>query len=148
AIIARIDQEDVRFSSEEARRGLAAEAHFFRAFALRSLAILYGGVPIILEEITAPRRDFVRAGREEVFRQCVEDLVFASQNLPEINQVPAEGRLSKAVAFHLLSEVHISLKNWDEAIQAASEVINNPNFSLMSDRFGHKRNSPGDVYGD
>lgn len=148
AIIGRIDGDGIRFSSEEAKNSLKAEAYFFRAFAMRSLAILYGGVPIILDEITAPKRDFVRAGREEVWQQCVQDLLIASQNLPEITNVREEGRISKAVAFHLLSEVYISLKNWDAAIQAASAVIDNPNFSLMKERFGSKKNAPGDVYGD
>lgn len=148
AIIGRIDSDGVKFTSEEAKNNLKAEAFFFRAFAMRSLANLFGGVPIILEEIKAPKRDFVRSTREEVWRQCVEDLQLASQYLPEITAVREEGRISKAVAFHLLSEVYISLKNWDGAIQAASAVINNPNFSLMTDRFGKNRDQPGDVYRD
>src|SRR5690606_1740060 len=58
------------------------------------------------------------------------------------------GRISKAVAFHLLAEVYLGLKNWDAAIQAASAVIDNPNFSLMTERFGNNRTEPGDAYGD
>lgn len=148
AIIGRIDNEAIKFTSEAGRNNLKAEAFFFRAFAFRTLAILYGGVPIVLEEITAPKRDFVRASRDEVWQQAVQDLLFASQNLPEVADVREEGRISKAVAFHLLAEVYISLKNWDEAIGAATAVIDDPDFSLMTERFGTNQDEPGDVYGD
>jgi len=148
AVIGRIDDETIKFASETARDNLKAEAYFFRAFAFRGLAILYGGVPIVLEEITAPKRDFVRASRDEVWQQAAQDLLVATQNLPEITAVREEGRISKAVAFHFLAEVYISLAQWDNAIEAASAVIDNANFSLMTERFGVKKDEPGDVYGD
>lgn len=147
-IIGRIDDENVIFSSIQQRNAYKAEAMFFRAFAYRVLGIVYGGVPIILEETQEPKRDFTRASREEVFQQCIADLTFSSDNLPGINEVPEEGRLPNAVADHLLSEVHIILENWDEAIAAASRVIDNPNFSLMTERFGSRMDEPGDVYWD
>ncbi|MEX2512920.1 MAG: RagB/SusD family nutrient uptake outer membrane protein [Cyclobacteriaceae bacterium] len=147
-IIGRIDDENVAFNSSQQRSAYKAEAMFFRAFAYRILGILYGGVPVVLEEIQEPKRDFIRASREEVFQQCITDLTFASENLPGINEVPQEGRISNAVADHLLAEVHIILENWDEAIAAASRVIDNPNFSLMTERFGSRMNEPGDVYWD
>src|SRR3546814_863181 len=68
AVIGRIDDEAVTFASETARDNLKAEAFFFRAFAFRSLAILYGGVLIVLEELTAPKRDFVRDSRDDVWQ--------------------------------------------------------------------------------
>ncbi len=61
-IISRI--VDVEFSSEEQKNINIAEAKFFRAFAYRSLVYLYGGVPIVLEETTIPKRDYFRATRE------------------------------------------------------------------------------------
>jgi hypothetical protein len=147
-VIGRIDDENVDFSSTEQRNALKAEAMFFRAFAYRVLGIMYGGVPIILEETQEPKRDFVRATKQEVFQQCVQDLTFASDNLPGISEVPQEGRISNAVADHLLSEVYVILENWDQAIAAASRVIDDPNFSLMTDRFGSRMDEPGDVYWD
>ena len=49
---------------------------FFRGFAYRVLAYTYGGVPIELEEVTSPKRDYTRATRAEVYQQCIDDLVF------------------------------------------------------------------------
>ncbi len=147
-IIERIDDEKVTISSAEKRSALKAEARFFRAFAYRVLGTAFGGVPIVLEEISSPKRDFVRASREQVWAQCVEDLTFATQNLPEITNVAAEGRISKAVAYHLLSEIYLNQKNWDGAIDAATRVIDNPNFRLMTERFGVRKDQVGDPYSD
>ena len=147
-IVQRIDDESINFSSAEERNALKAEAMFIRAFAYRTLGILYGGVPIVLEEITSPKRDFTRNTREEVWDQCISDLQFASQNLPDVTDLKEDGRVPKAAAFHLMTEVYIIKNDWDNAITAASTVINNPNFALMTERFGSRKNEPGDVYWD
>lgn len=147
-IVERIVDETVEFNSEADRNALKAEAMFMRAFVYRTLGILYGGVPIVLEEITSPKRDFTRNTREEVWNQCISDLDFASMNLPDVTNLKEEGRVSKAAAFHLLSEVYIVKQEWDNAISAATSVIDNPNFALMTERFGTRKDEPGDVYWD
>lgn len=147
-VIGRIDSEDTEFSSEEKRNQLKAEALFFRAFTYRYLGILYGGVPLSLEEVTAPRRDYVRATQAEVFAQCIEDLKFAVENLPDVSELGNEARITNAVANHLLAELYIIVGDFDKAIASASSVINNPNYALMTERFGSKLNEDGDVYGD
>lgn len=147
-IINRIDGENTTFSSEEQRNSLKAEAMFFRAFAYRCLAHQFGGVPIITEELAAPKRDFVRSTREEVYKQAIGDLTFALEHLPTVNDLKEEGRLTKAATNHLLAELYISTKEYDKAITAASAVIDNPNFSLMKKRFGTRRDEPGDVFWD
>ena len=145
-IIERIDEAE--FSSEKARITIKAEAYFFRAFAYKNLAILYGDVPLILKENKQPRRDFVRASREDVLKQVVTDLQFAADNLPEVAELAEDGRLTKAAANHVLAETYLIQKEWDKAIAAASEVINNPNYALMTSRFGAWKDKPGDVFRD
>ncbi|WP_339753663.1 RagB/SusD family nutrient uptake outer membrane protein [Algoriphagus aquimarinus] len=147
-ILGRIDDTALQFDSEAQRNALKAEAMFFRGFAYRTLAILYGGVPIILEEITTPRRDFVRASKQEVMDQVISDLMFAAGNLPEVNELKEDGRLTKAAANHLLAEVYITTANYAGAIAAATKVIDNPNYRLMTDRFGSRKGEEGDVYWD
>jgi hypothetical protein len=147
-IINRINNKDIVFTSEKNRTTLEAEARFFRACAYRNLGLIYGGVPIVLDEIKAPKRDFVRATANEVWAQCIEDFTFASQNLLDVTEQKEDGRLTKAAANHYLAELYIITKNYDKAISAASSVIDNPNYALMTQRFGTKKNEPGDVYGD
>lgn len=146
-ILNRIAESE--FLSEEARNTIIAEAKFFRGFAYRTLAFLYGGVPIELEEVTSPKRDYTRASRDDVYQQCIDDLVFAAQNLPDINNVKADGRVSKEAASHYLAELYLATQQWDNAISSASQVIDNPNFKLMNERFGSRLNvTPRDVWWD
>lgn len=114
---------------------ITAEAKFFRAFAYRFLVYLWGGVPLITEEITAPKTDFVRATKTEVLEQILTDATDAANNLPAINQVE-DGKVSSLVAYQLLAETYVALERYDEAIAAASLVIEDPNTDLMQGRFG------------
>lgn len=142
-IISRLEQSEL---TADQKLLMEAEARFFRAFAYRYLVYLYGGVPLILEEVTSPRTDFTRASREDVLNQIADDMTFASQNLPAINNV-TDGRVSDLVAYHFLSETLVSLNRYDEAISAASKIIDDPNTALMTQRFGTKANmDPHDDY--
>ncbi len=133
--------------TDDQKKQVQAEAKLFRAWAYRYLVYLFGGVPLQLDEVAAPKSDFRRASKEEVLKQIVLDATEASINLPSINSVK-DGKLSKAVAFHLLAETHIALKEYDKAIAAATEVIDNSGLSLMKERFGSLKNQPGDVFYD
>lgn len=126
---------------------IAAEARFFRAFAYRYLVYMYGGVPLLLEEVTSPRTDFSNTDTREILDQILDDATYAAENLPEISDA-VDGRLSKLMAYHLLAETHITLGNWDDAITAASVVIDDPETALMTERFGSRVGEPGDVYFD
>lgn len=147
-VLGRIDDENINFTTEKERTELKAEAMFLRGFAYKNLGILYGGVPIILKEIDAPKRDFVRSTREETFAQAISDLQFAAANLPDVTELKEDGRLTKAAANHYLTELYIINKQWDNAINAASLVIDNPSYSLMTNRFGAWKDKPGDVFRD
>lgn len=133
--------------SEEEKKVFRGEALFFRALAYRDLAHLYGGVPLILEEVPVPRRDYVRASREEVYKQIQIDLEEAASLLPDIDKVK-DGKVNKQVAQHLLSEIYICLGMFDQAITTASAVIDYPEMQLMTDRFGSRKTEEGDVYWD
>ncbi len=134
------------WNSEAERNAVVAEAKFFRAYTYNMLANLYGSVPIVKTLITTPKTDFERAGREEVLQFVREDLEFASQWLPE--QVSQDGRIVKAAADHLLTEVYISLDEYDLAISSANRVINSGLYRLMTQRFGTEASQPGDVFSD
>lgn len=127
-----------------------ARARFFRAFAYRNLAYLYGGVPLVLEEVTTPTTDFTRATRKAVYAQAIEDLKFAVANLPSLATASTrQGEVSIQAAQHLLSEVYIADGQFQNAVDAATAVINNSAMGLMTSRFGRRSAvTPGDVYWD
>lgn len=116
---------------------MEARAKFFRGIAFRTLAYLYGGVPLNTTEVVSPKTDYVRAPKTEVLEQAISDLKFASINLPAINLVQ-DGEVNNLAAYHLLSEVYLAAGQYQNAADAASTVISNPNVGLMTTRFGVK----------
>ena len=136
------------WEDEAQKNRIIAEAKFFRAYTYNMLANLYGGVPIVDTIYSKPKTDFVRATREEVLDFARKDLEFASKWLPPTVDQSEEGRIVKAAADHLLTEVYISLGQYDKAIASASAVINSGLYHLMTERFGSQKDQPGDVFSD
>ncbi|TDB67950.1 RagB/SusD family nutrient uptake outer membrane protein [Arundinibacter roseus] len=155
-IITRAENPEINWTAEE-KNQVVAEARFFRAFTYNVLVNLFGGVPIVDQELTAPRFDFTRASRTEVLQFIQADLEFASQNLPLVGSDPTkDGRIFRAAALHLLSEVYISLGQatkdasfYDKAIAAATQVLDGSAgaYQLMTKRFGDT-SRPGDAFSD
>lgn len=150
-ILDGIDKVD--FDATE-RDNIKGQALFFRAYTYNFLANIYGGVPIVDKRLTQPKFDFVRNTRLEVLNFIKNDLEQAAQLLPVT--VP-DGRVPKAAAYHLLSEVYISLglesgdkSYYDKSIEAATKVISKQvgAYELMTSRFGATSSKPGDVFSD
>lgn len=136
------------FESEEKKNAVIAQARFFRGYTYNFLANLYGGVPIVDTLVASPKFDYVRASRKEVYEFAQRDLEFAAKWLPTVDKLSVDGKLSQGVANHLLTEVYISLGEYDKAIISASKVIDSGLYKLMTTRFGKHTNEPGDVYSD
>lgn len=149
-IIQNAERQDLShiWKNEEEKNAVIAEAKFFRGYAYNILANLYGGVPIVDKYITTPKTDFVRASRQEVYEFVAKDLEFASEWLPTTVPANKEGRIVKGAADHLLSEVYISLGEYDKSIDSASDVIDSGLYRLMTERFGSEKDKPGDVFSD
>lgn len=143
-----IDRAEASSFSNERKSSFISRARFFRGFAYRTLAYLYGGVPLELHEVQIPKTDYVRSTRVETLEQAKEDVKFAAENLPDIVDVK-DGEISSPVAYHLLSEIYLALDMNEEAKDAATKVIDNPALGLMKNRFGSRSTEiPGDVYWD
>ncbi len=136
------------WKTEASKNAAIAEARFFRGYTYNLLANLYGGVPIVDTIYSSPKTDFVRNTRKEVYEFAARDLEFAAQWLPATVPKAREGRIVKAAADHLLSEVYISLADYDKSIAAATRVIGSGLYNLMKTRFGVDRTRPGDVFSD
>ena len=125
-----------------------AKARFFRGLAYRTLAYMYGGVPLVLEEVTSPKTDYVRATKEATLQQAIDDVKFAAETLNDIATLK-DGEISSAAAYHLLSEIYLAAGNFQESVQAATKVIDNPALALMQKRFGSRATEQSrDVYWD
>lgn len=127
--------------SEETRNIALGEIRFLRALYYLNLVQYFGAVPVDfgageLKFNQTPFQGFNRLPVDEVFAKdhqvIIDDLIFASQNLP--TQRPAGAfRLSKAAAFHLLAKAYIHRgyssaaqpNDFQNAYNAAIEVIDN-----------------------
>ena len=134
---------------------IRGEALLLRAYAYRILAHCWGDVPIVKDEISTPRRDFVRDSRKTVYEFVRDDLKEAATLLPDI-ETARDGQANAQVAQHLLAEIYICLGEYQQAVDEASKVINHQGLSLMTERFGTAKDntiasvdgSTGDVYWD
>lgn len=133
--------------SDDLKTKFEAKGRFFRGMAYRTLAYLYGGVPIELEEVVSPKNNYTRASKEQVLAQAEQDVLFAAQHLSDIKAV-RDGEISSSAAYHLLSEIYLAEGKNREAVDAATMVIDNPALCLMQKRFGSRMNEQGDVYWD
>lgn len=79
------------------------EAKFFRAMSYFNLVENYGGVPLVLNQVTTTSRDYTRATEEAVYTQIVKDLEDA---LTGVNETPTVyGRVTKDAVRHFMSKV-------------------------------------------
>lgn len=125
-----------------------AHARFFRAYGYRTLVYLYGDVPYVETILDDFQLNFTRTPKDEVLGHIIDDLEFAIDYLPENADNVEDGKLTKWAALHLISEMYLLNGDYEEAKDAALEVINSGYYNLMNTRFGSYKDQPGDVFSD
>ncbi len=115
-----------------------AEAKFLRAFYLFNLVKTFGGVSIVdhilaPSEYTNPRNTI-----EECYAAIEKDLKEAVIDLPKKSSLSAQeiGRATWGSAKALLTKTYIFEEKWQDAYDAATEVVNSGEFDLDTD-YGH-----------
>jgi hypothetical protein len=143
----------ISWSSAAEKAYVVAQARFFRAFAYRNLAELFGGVPIVTEIYTTPRFDFKRATRVETYQYAITEMEAIEADLPETTVLG--GRLVKGVAQHNLCELYLAMGTqlaadskaaeataaFAKSIAFGNKVIDGGTYSLMKTRFGTRKTS-------
>ncbi|WP_298546573.1 RagB/SusD family nutrient uptake outer membrane protein [uncultured Parabacteroides sp.] len=147
-ILTYSENENVKWDHATDKIGYQAEARFFRAYAYYYLVYLYGDVPYTDKIEYDFRTDFTRTPKAEVINKMLEDLEFASANLPEDPDKVEPGRLTKWAAEHLMADICLLGNKPAEAEKHALNVINSGYFQLMTQRFGKHLDQPGDVFSD
>lgn len=142
-VLNRAQMEGIEWDNQNAQNEIMGQASLFRAWTYRHLTYLWGDVPLITEEITGNtfRNDWERTPRAEIYAQMEQDYLFAEANLPEVHSLA--GRVNKAVAQHYLAELYLVLGQPDKAEAKAQAAIDNPNFKLITERYGVKAGEPG-----
>lgn len=134
--------EDKSFAATVA----VAEARAIRAFQHFNLLRFFGGgetgfgksggvgIPISTS-VVATATDAViipRATEAEVWAAIIDDLDFASKNIPAAtNKAPSTGRIGKWAAFALKSRAHLYRGDWALAEATADSVISKGGYTLL-----------------
>lgn len=126
------------------------EAKFFRGYTYNMLATLYGDIPLLTEPTASARTDYERTPVAKVNEQIVEDLKYAAEHLPDINELVSESRANKYMAMQTLGEVYLRIKQPELAETVLSAIISSGKFSLVDGRYGveFNKNKPGDYFHD
>lgn len=151
-IISRSESANINWQGGSESQNLAnknlivAQARLLRAWAYRHLTGSWGDVPLSLEEIDGNtfRTYWELTPVATIQLEMEKDWLFAEANLPDNYRNPSV--LSKAVAQHYLAELYLTMggaENFAKAEQKAEAVIDNPNFKLITKRFGAQASQPG-----
>lgn len=139
--------------NEDDRDHVMGEAYFLRALNYFDLNRFFSspdkslGVPLTLSGITDYSQDLeiARAPADQVYQQVISDLQNAIELLPATNGALADKYSAEA----LLARVQLHLGNYEEARDAANDVIENSGHSLTgtyADAFNNDEDSSEDVF--
>jgi starch-binding outer membrane protein, SusD/RagB family len=110
---------------------LIGEAKFIRAFMYFHGVNLFGELPLVLTTNYAVNNSLNKTDKETIIKQVVQDLKDAKTLLN--NNYPGIGDRSRAnfsSAAALLARVYLYNKDWQNAEQESTVVINNPLYAL------------------
>lgn len=130
-IITRIDVP--KYASDAERNAILGAAYFFRAYYYYRLVHQFGDVPLLLNDLDAPKADFYSTKREVILEKMRTDLEFAQTWVTDnVNK----GEVTKGAVSHLLTKVNLALGKFDDAIVSATNVIGGGKYGMMTTRFG------------
>ncbi|RZL14216.1 MAG: RagB/SusD family nutrient uptake outer membrane protein [Hymenobacter sp.] len=110
---------------------LMAEVKLLRANYYFTLVQDFGDVPLQLNFVDSPSKDFTRAPQADIYTQIIKDL---TESLANIADKPGQpGRVTRASALHLLAKVYLTratssakqATDYTLAAQYAKELIDN-----------------------
>jgi len=141
----------ISWSTPAEKAYAVAQARFFRAFAYRNLAELFGGVPIVTDITTTPKYDFERATRVATYQFAITEMEAIEADVPETTTTG--GRLVKGAVQHNLCQLYLGLGTqlgaegkaaeasaaFAKSISFGNKVIDGGTYSLMKTRFGTRR---------
>ena len=118
---------------DSVRNMIKGKAYFYRAYDYYRLTNQFGDVPCPLKELTSVKTDYASVKREVILQRMKRDLDSAVLWVP---WKADRGDVNRGACYHLLAKIDLALGLFDDAIAAASAVINNGTYKLMTARFG------------
>jgi hypothetical protein len=151
-IITHAEDENVDWvgggnSAVDNKNRIVAEARALRAWAYRRLTWSWGDVPLTTNLIRTIVTDWERTPIAQVRAQMITDFRWAQQYVP--TEASLQGRITKGAVQTFLAESYLTINKPDSALYWADQVINNPAYQLVTERYGVFKDDPsGSPYGD
>lgn len=122
----------VEVTDTQLRDQLVGEARFLRGYFYFELVRNFGGVPLITDFLQPEDvSNIPRSSAEEVYKFIEEDLLAASEVLPESYEAAKVGRATKGAALGLLGKVYLYQEKWQEAHDVLKTVIDSGVYDLL-----------------
>jgi hypothetical protein len=137
AVIEGLEQSEVL--TPQLKSELLGEALFIRAFSHFYLVNLWGDIPWINTTDYTVNRDISRTASSVVYQNIIADLVYARDLLPIDYSVYQNERVRpiKATASALLSRIYLFTKDWANAENNATTVIDNESLHKLNQNLSH-----------
>ncbi|WP_027138064.1 RagB/SusD family nutrient uptake outer membrane protein [Gaetbulibacter saemankumensis] len=114
------------------KTSVIAQTRFLRAYYYFELVKWFGDVPLAIDERIQFGDQFTidRAPKSDVYDLIEDDLIFAANNLPYVQN--ETGRVTKAAAQALLGKAYLYQDKFSEAATVLENLINNGPHRLLS----------------
>lgn len=121
--IENIDKMGTSVIPTARKNALLAQARFLRALFYFNIAVYFQDAPLItkvqnLSEAYVPSNTYA-----EISAQIINDLTFASENLPETYPATQYGYATKGAALGLLARMHLYNKNYQGVLDATTPML-------------------------
>ncbi|TKG89234.1 RagB/SusD family nutrient uptake outer membrane protein [Puteibacter caeruleilacunae] len=128
-VISRVEDSDSL--SDSFKKKTVAEVKFMRGYFYHHLNLVWGNVPVWLDELNLDEVEVLgTTAADEVRNQVISDLKAAAEGLP--TSVSQAGRVTQWAAKGLLARVYLLGNQWQEAKVLAQDVIDNSGHSLLN----------------
>ena len=124
--INRIDKAGYPDATKKIRLG---ELRFLRAFYYWHIVETWGGVHLSTEETNGIQTEANRTPVDSFYKLIFADLDYAVANLP--TTTTQYGRITKGGAEAFEARMYLTRGNWQQALTAANNVINNYTYKLL-----------------
>lgn len=124
------------FLSDELALRLTGEIYFLRGILYTFLGSTFGGVPLVIDELSAggDLRVF-RNTEEETFAQIEKDMAAAAERLPWVYEAENLGRATKGAALAYKGEAQMWQKKYSEAVISFETIVNEGPYELEENYF-------------
>ncbi|QNM84304.1 RagB/SusD family nutrient uptake outer membrane protein [Polaribacter pectinis] len=113
SVVKNVNEISEDLVSAETKKELLGQAYFLRALTYFNLAVYFEEVPLILAPQTLKDAYVAKNTYEEINSQIIEDLKFASKNLPVSHSSNLLGYATKGAALGLFARVQLYNKEYN-----------------------------------